>query len=54
MNDISVTCDENEARPAFYFDDSRLIRMKHVYLNNNKLKDDKSDVGYKNSDAIEF
>jgi polygalacturonase len=34
LSEITVTCDQKESRPAFYFDDARNIRLRNAYINN--------------------
>lgn len=53
LNDISVKYAENEARPAFYMDDSKDVKFKFVYVNNKKLEDNPTMVLKKNSKKIE-
>lgn len=54
MRDITVTYGKNEARPAFYFDDTRSIRLKNVQINDQLLKKNTALIGLKNSDDIDF
>ncbi|MDA3865866.1 MAG: glycosyl hydrolase family 28 protein [Salinivirgaceae bacterium] len=54
MNDILVTYGKEEARSAFYFDDTRNIRLRNVLVNNQKVGKNKALIGSKNSDKVEF
>lgn len=54
MNDITVTYGKDEARPAFYFDDVRNIRLGNVLINDVNLEKNEELIGHKNSDKVEF
>lgn len=53
LSDISVKYAENEARPAFYFDDAKDVKLRFVFVNNKKMEDNPAMVLKKNSEKIE-
>jgi len=52
MSDISVTYDENEARPAIYFQGVQNIRLNHILINNKNLEKNKALLVMKSSSMI--
>jgi hypothetical protein len=54
MNDITITYGNEEARPAFYFDDVRSIHLKNVRINDQLPERNAALIGWKNSDVIDF
>lgn len=54
MNDISIKYAENEARPAFYIDDTKGIRLRNVFVNEKKLENSQAIIFHKNSKNIEI
>ncbi len=54
MNDITITYGNDEARPAFYYDDVRNIQLRNVIVNDHKIDTNTTLVESKNSDMIGF
>jgi len=54
MNDITVTYGKDEARPAFYFDDARNIKLRNVMVNELRLEKNEALIGSKKSAEIDF
>ena len=54
LDDISIKYAENEARPAFYMDDAKGIKLKNMFVNGKKLENNKTMLWQKNSEAIEI
>jgi polygalacturonase len=53
LNDISIKYAENEARPAFLIDDVKDLKLKDIFVNDKKLKNNPTMVLKKNSEKIE-
>jgi hypothetical protein len=53
LNDISIKYAENEARPAFLIDDVKDLKLKAIFVNDKKLKNNSTMVLKKNSEKIE-
>jgi hypothetical protein len=54
MTDLTVTQPENEARPAFNFDDVRGISLRDVRVNGRPVEGSSPQIRRKNSTAVEF
>lgn len=53
LSDISVTFRENDARPAFYIDDSKGIMLKSVWIDGKPLANKDAMLSQTNSERIE-
>lgn len=53
LNDILVKYAENEARPAFYVDDAKDVKLKNIFVNDKKLENNPTMVFPRNSEKIE-
>ena len=53
LNDISVTFREDDARPAFYIDNSKGIMLKSVWIDGKRLEDNKIGLVQKDSEQVE-
>ncbi|WP_338869087.1 glycosyl hydrolase family 28 protein [Spirosoma sp. SC4-14] len=53
LDDVTVTCNEPDARPAFYVDDVRGIKLKNVAIGDKKLEKTGAMLTQKNSERIE-
>ncbi|MHA4845020.1 hypothetical protein ACX0G7_12685 [Flavitalea antarctica] len=52
MKDISVNYAEGEARPAFYFDDSRLVDLDNINVNRQQLSPQSKLIQIRNNGTI--
>jgi hypothetical protein len=54
MNDIAFTRVESEARPAFFFDDARDVRLRDARVNGRVLEEGGTEIRRKNSGSVEI
>ncbi|MFD2934759.1 glycoside hydrolase family 28 protein [Spirosoma flavum] len=53
LDDVTVTYNESDARPAFYVDDARGIKLKNVFIGDKKMAKTDAMLVQKNSERIE-
>jgi hypothetical protein len=53
LNDISVKYAENEARPAFYVDDVKKVKLVGVFVNDKKLENSKQMLFENKSNLVQ-
>ena len=53
LNDVSITYKEPDARPAFYLDDVKNIRLKGVFIEGKKLVKNAAMLIEKKSERVE-